>query len=47
MSGYEKQNFATGQILKAEHMNKIEEGFEKYTPISDEITVGGSQYLLQ
>lgn len=41
MSGYEKQNFATGQILKAEHMNKIEEGFEKYTPISDEITVGG------
>lgn len=26
MSSYEKQNFVSGQILKAEHLNHIEDG---------------------
>lgn len=28
MSNYEKQNFVSGQILKAEHLNNIEDGFD-------------------
>ena len=26
MSNYEKQNFVSGQILKAEHLNHMEDG---------------------
>ena len=33
---YEKQNFQSGQILKAEHLNHMEDGIEQ---ISEDISV--------
>lgn len=38
MSNYEKQNFVSGQILKAEHLNNIEDGFDaEIDRLSEEI----------
>lgn len=37
MSNYERQNFVSGQILKAEHLNHMEEGIEELSRLENEI----------
>ena len=33
---YEKQNFVDGQVLKAEHLNRIEQGIEKLAALVEQ-----------
>lgn len=42
MSNYEKQNFVKGQILKAEHLNHIEDGIGQLSEEIDNIKEGGA-----
>lgn len=42
---YQKQNFADGQVLKAEHLNHMEDGIEAVTNKIPAIGANGNWYI--
>lgn len=41
MSNYEKQNFTSGQILKADHLNHMENGIGQFSEELSELEARG------